>query len=700
MRLFVTILLTVVTIASAQQHEYDPALLRQYYAQAAQQAGAEATQRVATPIFEQQEQPQYTQQRSYPRQQQQTQAYVPEQQHQARQYQPQAQQLQYQQKAQAKAKRPQYTQQQEEEAQEDYDPNPSYQFGFDVKDDEFTNYQNRKEQREGGVIKGSYSVVDSDGFIRTVSYTADPKEGFKAEVIREPTDIVVKVPTPAPQTHQPHQEFRQAPKQQAQAQPSHQQHQQQYRQPHHQLYSMHRPGFWHVPKFKSKESQTTKKKVHFYDDIRKKGRFAMSQLYHEFGVTLQRRSADDAWGIRLAGGSDLNSPLIIIRVQPDSPAQRELIRGDIITKVEDYDARDLRHEDANLLFRTQDNKIRLVVRRDNKIAMNSGKSNPISSLPPPNIAASYVPSPEPYAPNSAPIPYPRGQHNVRATCISPVESLPHSDFSNHYQSNQGKAEQHMNYPPPPPPRSCFSPQLTRDSYQGYDEENAAIQNQPYRSTPLILPGAKVNHQRNYPTESYLRHHPNPQVRGPPTHDFTDIMMKQKVADSVLNRYGTEATNGPKLVHKQFNSPIGLYSDNLIENTIKNTVSPPASVVSAGSSSVPSPNGTLNRPQQNRPTKIQGYKKTVVYDPLKSETYRALQESSYTDDRVREVATPVQPKVFQPNRLVPGKKPVSSFPPPDPISRHPVNSLGESTDVIHQSGSFKRLMYHVLGETDY
>lgn len=67
-----------------------------------------------------------------------------------------------------------------------------------MKDDEFTNYQNRKEVRDGAVIKGSYSVVDSDGFIRTVKYTADPKEGFKAEVIREPTDIVVKIPTPAP----------------------------------------------------------------------------------------------------------------------------------------------------------------------------------------------------------------------------------------------------------------------------------------------------------------------------------------------------------------------------------------------------------------------------------------------------------------------------------------------------------------------
>ena len=57
-----------------------------------------------------------------------------------------------------------------------FQPNPQYQFSFDVKDDEYTNYQNRKEQREGGKISGSYSVVDSDGFIRTVKYTADAVE--------------------------------------------------------------------------------------------------------------------------------------------------------------------------------------------------------------------------------------------------------------------------------------------------------------------------------------------------------------------------------------------------------------------------------------------------------------------------------------------------------------------------------------------
>lgn len=82
------------------------------------------------------------------------------------------------------------------------------------------------------MIKGSYSVVDSDGFIRTVKYTADPKEGFKAEVVREPTDIVVKIPPPhqdrereqsRPQNHQYPANYKQqqAP-QQAQRQPQYQ----------------------------------------------------------------------------------------------------------------------------------------------------------------------------------------------------------------------------------------------------------------------------------------------------------------------------------------------------------------------------------------------------------------------------------------------------------------------------------------------
>lgn len=47
-----------------------------------------------------------------------------------------------------------------------------------------------------------------------------------------------------------------------------------------------------------------------------------------------------------------------------------------------------------------------------------------------------------------------------------------------------------------------------------------------------------------------------------------------------------------------------------------------------------------------------YKKTVVFDPCKSETYRALQEGA--GEGLQEVPNPIQPKTFHANRLVPGK----------------------------------------------
>ncbi|KAK7862719.1 hypothetical protein R5R35_005993 [Gryllus longicercus] len=197
-----------------------------------------------------------------------------------------------------------------------------------------------------------------------------------------------------------------------------------------------------------------------------------------------------------------------------------------------------------------------------------------------------------------------------------------------------------------------------------DGESAAYW--PYRTTPLVLPGAKVKKDAAQ-TESYLRHHPNPMFRAPPSHydPSVEVLMKQKVADTVLQRVVGEEAAGTKVVHKQFNSPIGLYSDQNIAETIQS---------------------------QTGATPL---KKTYVYDPSKSETFKALKESEFGEE-VQEMSQPVQPKVFTPqvNKNVHFKKPVSA-----PHQTY-VNSLGNTADNIQQSGSFRRLMNAVLGESEY
>jgi len=231
------------------------------------------------------------------------------------------------------------------------------------------------------------------------------------------------------------------------------------------------------------------------------------------------------------------------------------------------------------------------------------------------------------------------------------------------------------------------------------EEN--IQYQPYRTTPLILPGAKVN-KNNLPTESYLKYHPNPDVRNPPAHNFVDTLMKQKVAESIIQRVvGSEGKI--EVANKQFNSPIGLYSNENIESTIKQTV--PSEALSGGHArhvprEIQIPVQIQHQgpatPNHNMPSKISGYKKTVVFDPTTSATFKALNDQEYDVKEIQVADT----KVFRPNRLVPAKKPVSNHSVPEPDFYKKVNSMGEATDVIHQSHSFKRLMYHVLNETDY
>lgn len=59
---------------------------------------------------------------------------------------------------------------------------PNYHFNYGVKDLHTGDLKSQWEHREGDVVQGSYSLMEPDGSIRTVDYTADSHNGFNAVV--------------------------------------------------------------------------------------------------------------------------------------------------------------------------------------------------------------------------------------------------------------------------------------------------------------------------------------------------------------------------------------------------------------------------------------------------------------------------------------------------------------------------------------
>ncbi|XP_069668729.1 cuticle protein 19-like [Periplaneta americana] len=66
--------------------------------------------------------------------------------------------------------------------EEDHHAHPKYKFEYAVHDPHSGDVKNQWETRDGDVVKGSYSLKESDGSTRVVEYTADKHNGFIAVV--------------------------------------------------------------------------------------------------------------------------------------------------------------------------------------------------------------------------------------------------------------------------------------------------------------------------------------------------------------------------------------------------------------------------------------------------------------------------------------------------------------------------------------
>ncbi|CAH1738715.1 cuticle protein 19.8-like isoform X2 [Aphis gossypii] len=76
----------------------------------------------------------------------------------------------------------------------------SYAYKYGVHDPATGDIKHQSEERTGDVVRGQYSLVEPDGTVRTVDYTADPVNGFNAVVSKsgkpkKPRYVVKTVPT-------------------------------------------------------------------------------------------------------------------------------------------------------------------------------------------------------------------------------------------------------------------------------------------------------------------------------------------------------------------------------------------------------------------------------------------------------------------------------------------------------------------------
>ncbi|KAK7604003.1 hypothetical protein V9T40_004276 [Parthenolecanium corni] len=78
------------------------------------------------------------------------------------------------------------------------DAYPQYQYAYNIQDTLTGDSKTQEETREGGVVKGRYSLIDADGSRRTVSYYADPLNGFNAVVQKDLPIVAAPVVKAAP----------------------------------------------------------------------------------------------------------------------------------------------------------------------------------------------------------------------------------------------------------------------------------------------------------------------------------------------------------------------------------------------------------------------------------------------------------------------------------------------------------------------
>ncbi|XP_054718950.1 PDZ and LIM domain protein 3-like [Uloborus diversus] len=339
--------------------------------------------------------------------------------------------------------------------------------------------------------------------------------------------------------------------------------------------------------------------------------------YQQVSLELVRDGQCTPWGFRMTGGADIGTPLVIQKITFGSPSEGELQKGDIILRIRDTDASRLSHQAATDLILKTGSTLKLIVARH------------VSNIP-----------------GGVPVP------NYVGTPLRPLLTPAPSDQSLFK---------------PLPTTNFGSPQQRRMSTESYtstcsETEKEAIVNQPYRSTPLILPSAKP--AKDTPIGSYLRYDPLTRTTTPPLVQ-RDPFMLTKVQEAILEAAQSSSSgfsspgrtptpdmgyqNGPQIALKQYNSPINMYCNQaIVEALAAQTVG-------------------LKKPVPDQAELLETKKLNNIKD---SPTYQLIHDEEWKKGKVEEYQ-PLQEHIYN---VIPGSENYKSD--------------------IHQSDSFKTIMHNL------
>jgi len=297
----------------------------------------------------------------------------------------------------------------------------------------------------------------------------------------------------------------------------------------------------------------------------------------EFLVVLYRDSLQTQWGFRLEGGQDFNQPLTIQRVFQGRPASSDLMRGDIITAIHNEDARFLQHQEANELIRNSGGSLTLGIKRapgaekmqfqpfqsykktmdfkDNFMTFTMPGEEDDASKKYRNSKIDQYKSPKTYLSQTGSPFLPEYQPFTVGECSSVqrrIENrlLPKTDLTFAKPSYPKFANTNSHAQPFVDRRMIGNIQqnLTRAVHAPgvvYQRDNRSVSHNPSLPKTSIKVG-------KYDVKTFTNQ--GGFSKGPSVSS----------THSVTSNHSAAGNNGPKVVTQQYNSPIGLYSNNTLK----------------------------------------------------------------------------------------------------------------------------------------